>query len=103
AGTRAGRAGTRRSRGGSRAAQPPAALRRATKPEPRSEPPSADAAGRLWRRRSRASWDDFPSGLPDVKDQHVSPDEQQDERLDHQRKVAGELGLDHRAADTATG
>ena len=35
-----------------------------------------------------------PAPLPEVEDQDVGADEQQHERLDHRRQVAGELGLE---------
>ena len=39
--------------------------------------------------------------LPDVEDEHVGADEEQDERLDHQRQVAGELRREDRRVEAA--
>src|SRR3954453_3812718 len=45
----------------------------------------------LCRRRLAAAEPDLPPHRPDIENEHVRADEEQDERLDHQRQVAGEL------------
>src|SRR3954447_23758462 len=55
----------------------------------------------LGRWRLAAAEPDLPPHRPDIENEHVRADEEQDERLDHQRQVAGELRREDRLVEPA--